>query len=447
MQDDLERSWEQIQLALRESVGERTYGLWLAPLRCVGLDGDTLLLSGPAEISTWASARLGPALRTATAAVLGPGIEVTFGSDAAPVRPRVPNAHHADAPRITDQLNPKYTFEQFVIGESNRLAHAAALSVAEMPTQAYNPLFIYGAPGLGKTHLLHSIGNYIRAFGGGLTVRYATAEDFTNAFVAALGARDMERFKSRYRDVDVLLIDDVQFLERTTRSEEEFFHTFNTLHASGSQVVFSSDRLPGDLGRIETRLRERFAAGLVTDIERPDAATRLAILRKRAAYDALTVSDDVLELVADRVTTNVRALEGALIRLVALASLSNAPLDRNTASEALRRLGVALDSKAGITITVIQHATEKHFDITAEELLSRSRAERVAWPRHVAMYLARELTSHSLPQIGRAFGGRDHTTVLHACRRVSQQMATSTTAFADVELLTAALSADQNPSS
>jgi chromosomal replication initiator protein len=440
--NDLDRSWEQIQLALRESVGERTFGLWLAPLRCVGLDGDTLILSGPPEISTWAAARLGPALRTATAAVLGPGIDVSIGPETGPGRTRPSGDRALAEPRPTDQLNPKYTFEQFVIGESNRLAHAAALSVAEMPTQAYNPLFIYGPPGLGKTHLLHSIGNYIRAFGGGLSVRYATAEDFTNAFVAALGARDMERFKSRFRAVDVLLIDDVQFLERTTRSEEEFFHTFNALHDSGSQLVLSSDRLPGDLGRIETRLRERFGSGLVTDIERPDHATRLAILRKRAAFDGLAVGDDVLDLVAARVTSNVRALEGALIRLVALASLTGEELNGAVASKALDRLGVALTANGTITISRIQHVTCEHFALSADELLSRSRAERVSWPRHVAMYLSRELTSHSLPQIGRAFGDRDHTTVLHACRRVTEQIATDPAAFAHIELLTTALAAD-----
>jgi chromosomal replication initiator protein len=336
-------------------------------------------------------------------------------------------------------LNPKYTFEQFVIGPSNRLAHAAALSVAEMPSQAYNPLFIYGPPGLGKTHLLHSVGNYVTAFGGGLTVRYATAEEFTNAFLAALAARNLEEFKGRFRGVDVLLIDDVQFLQRKARSEEELFHTFNALYDAGSQLVISCDRLPGDLGDLEDRLRERFAAGLVTDIERPDLATRLAILHKRAAHDGVALAPDAAELLAERVTTNVRALEGALIRLVAYGSLTRRPLDQALAHDVLERLGLPLSATLVPSITTIQDAACAHFSLTRDELLSRSRAERVVWPRQAAMYLCKELTEHSLPTIARAFAGRDHTTVLYACKRVAAHIAVSPPAYNDIEVLTASL--------
>jgi chromosomal replication initiator protein len=438
--EDLEQSWEQIRLALRESVGERTYGLWLAPLRCVGLDGDTLVLEGPPEVSAWASARLGPALQHASASVLGRTVAVRVGVDdaTAPAAPPIPLA--PTTPHGGSSPNPAYTFEQFVIGTSNRLAHAAALSVAEMPTQAYNPLFIYGPPGLGKTHLLHSIGNYIQAFGGGLSVRYATAEDFTNAFLAALAARDTEQFKARFRGVDVLLIDDVQFLERKTRSEEEMFHTFNALYDAGSQLVITCDRLPGDLSGIEYRLRERFASGLVTDIERPDRATRLAILRRRAAYDGLHIDDDALALLADNVTTNVRALEGALIRVVAFASLQRRQLDAALALEALARHGLTHAGTAEITIAQIQDAACSHFGLQRSDLLSRSRAANVTWARQSAMYLCRELTSYSLPHIGREFGDRDHTTVIHACRRVVADIAHKPAAFADIEALTATLS-------
>ena len=260
-------------------------------------------------------------------------------------------ASHPPVARPPPELNPKYTFEQFVIGPSNRLAHAAALSVAEMPSQAYNPLFIYGPPGLGKTHLLHSVGNYVSAFGGGLTVRYATAEEFTNAFLAALVARNLDEFKARFRGVDVLLIDDVQFLEGKARSEEELFHTFNALYDAGSQLVITCDRLPGDLADLEERLRERFAAGLVTDIERPDFATRLAILRKRAAHDGVALAADAAELLAARVTTNVRALEGALIRLVAYGSLTRRPLDRALVHDVLERLGLPLSAALAPSIT------------------------------------------------------------------------------------------------
>jgi len=433
---ELDHVWQQIQGALRESVGERTYGLWLAPLRCVSLDDDTLTIAGPPEVSAWASQRLAGALSNAAASVLGPSVAVAItDGTTTPNAPGPPSgASHPLAP-----LNPKYTFEQFVIGPSNRLAHAAALSVAEMPSQAYNPLFIYGPPGLGKTHLLHSVGNYVTAFGGGLTVRYATAEEFTNAFLAALAARSLEEFKARFRGVDVLLIDDVQFLQRKARSEEELFHTFNALYDAGSQLVITCDRLPGDLGDLEDRLRERFAAGLVTDIERPDLTTRLAILRKRATHDGVALAADAAELLAARVTTNVRALEGALIRLVAYGSLTRRPLDQALAHDVLERLGLPLSAALAPSINAIQDAACAHFVLTRDELLSRSRAERVVWPRQAAMYLCKELTEHSLPTIARAFAGRDHTTVLYACKRVAAHIAVSPPAYRDIEVLTASL--------
>ncbi|MGA3361811.1 MAG: chromosomal replication initiator protein DnaA [Solirubrobacteraceae bacterium] len=438
MTAELDHVWQQIQGALLASVGERTYGLWLEPLRCVSLDGETLVLDGPPEISAWASERLGGALESAARSVLGCGVAIQVAGHGTS-SPPAPGSR----PALEQRLNPKYTFEQFVIGPSNRLAHAAALSVAEMPSQAYNPLFIYGPPGLGKTHLLHSVGNYVNAFGGGLTVRYATAEEFTNAFLQALGARNLEDFKAHFRGVDVLLIDDVQFLERKARSEEELFHTFNALYDAGSQLVITCDRLPGDLGDLEDRLRERFAAGLVTDIERPDLATRIAILRKRAAHDGVAITDQALELLATRVTTNVRALEGALIRLVAYGSLTGRELDDALASDVLARLGVALTSMHSPSIDAVQEATCAHFGLSRAELLSRSRTERVVWPRQAAMYLCKELTTHSLPAIARAFDGRDHTTVLHACKRVAAHIAVSPPAYADIEALTAVLTAER----
>lgn len=435
MTPELDHVWQQIQGALLETVGERTYGLWLAPLRCVSLDGDTLVLDGPPEVSAWASQRLGGALASAASSVLGSTVAVSIAGHGAPTAVAPPGSRVATG----SALNPKYTFEQFVIGPSNRLAHAAALSVAEMPSQAYNPLFIYGPPGLGKTHLLHSVGNYVAAFGGGLTVRYATAEEFTNAFLNALVTRNLDEFKARFRGVDVLLIDDVQFLERKARSEEELFHTFNALYDAGSQLVITCDRLPGDLGDLEDRLRERFAAGLVTDIERPDPATRLAILRKRATHDGVSVTDGALELLASRVTSSVRALEGALIRLVAYGSLTCSELDHALANDVLERLGLALSSPRAPSITTIQDATCAHFGLSRDELLSRSRADRVVWPRQAAMYLCKELTTHSLPTIARAFDGRDHTTVLYACKRVGAHIAVSPPAYHDIEALTATL--------
>jgi chromosomal replication initiator protein len=435
---ELDHAWAEIRSALRAAVGERTYGLWLEPLHCAGLRDGTLHLTGPPEVCRWAGERLATVLKACAAAILGDDVTVAVSSEApGPPTPAASSRPH-DA---TAGLNPKYNFEQFVIGESNRLAHAAALSVAELPAQAYNPLFIYGPPGLGKTHLLHSIGNYITAYGGGLQVRYTTVEAFTNEFVAAIGGDGpgKDAFKHRFRGVDVLLIDDIQFLERKVKTEQELFHTFNALYETGSQLVITSDRTPSDLAQLEERLLERFQSGLVTDIGRPDYATRLAILRKRALHDEVAIADDALALIATSVTTNVRTLEGTLIRVVAYASLTAQPVTVALAAEVIDRLNLGTAASDPPTIASIQEAICKHFGISREELLSRSRTQRLAWPRHMAMYLARELTDHSLPVIGRHFGGRDHSTVLNACRRAGERLATDAKAYSAVELLTAGL--------
>ncbi len=436
---ELDHAWMEIRRGLSAAVGERTYGLWLEPLRCAGLHDGTLHLTGPPEVCAWAGDRLAGVLHACVAATLGAdvNVDITAGSPsvAAPV----------SAPRPEDSaLNPKYNFEQFVIGPSNRLAHAACLSVAELPAQAYNPLFLYGPPGLGKTHLLHAIGNYVRAYGGGLEVRYTTVEAFTNEFVASLGGglTGKDAFKHRFRGVDVLLIDDIQFLERKAHTEQELFHTFNALYETGSQLVITCDRTPNDLAQLEDRLRERFQSGLVTDIGRPDYATRLAILRKRVVHDGLDIDDDrALALIAAGVTANVRALEGALIRAVAYASLTGQRLTAGVAEEVMDRLGLRNRAAAAPTIETIQDKICSHFSISREELLSRSRAQRLAWPRHLAMYLSRELTEHSLPVIGREFGGRDHSTVLNACHRAGERLATDPKAYSAVERLTADLTA------
>jgi chromosomal replication initiator protein len=316
------------------------------------------------------------------------------------------------------------------------MAHAAALAVAELPGAAYNPLFIYGPPGNGKTHLLHAIANYLQAFGGGLEVEYATAETFTNRFINALRGSGMESFKSRYRHNDVLLIDDIQFFEKKERIEEEFFHTFNALYETGSQLVLTSDRPPRDLQALEDRLRERFESGLVTDIAPPDLATRLTILRKRAQYDGLpSVDEGTLRVIAERITTNIRALEGALIRVVAFHSLTQRDLDAKLAAEVLA--GLYPETRpARRTVQDIQQATCDAFGLSLDELLSNTRAARVAWPRQVAMYLARELTDATLPAIGREFGGRNHTTVLHAHRRTTERISSDPEAYEIVDHIT-----------
>jgi chromosomal replication initiator protein len=326
-----------------------------------------------------------------------------------------------------------------VIGEGNRMAHAAALAVAELPGAAYNPLFIYGPPGNGKTHLLHAIANYLRAFGGGLEVEYATAETFTNRFINALRGSGMEAFKNRYRHNDVLLIDDIQFLESKSKIGEEFFHTFNALYETGSQLVLTSDRPPRDLQALEDRLRERFASGLVTDIAPPDLATRLTILRKRAQYDGLPEIDEgALRAIAQRITTNIRALEGALIRVVAFHSLTQRALDSALAEKVLA--GLYPEARpAQRTVVDVQRATCEAFDLSLDELLSATRSARIAWPRQVAMYLARELTDATLPAIGREFGGRNHTTVMHAHRRTTERISCDPEAFEIVDHITRSL--------
>jgi chromosomal replication initiator protein len=437
-QPEATAAWQAIETELRRQVGDSGYEVWFQSLEPRSWDGELLLLQAPAATRTWISGRFGPVLQRCAKHALGPQSRVDFaGGEDAPAR-KAP-----DADIITGTLsgfNPRYCFEQYIIGEGNQLAHAAALAVAELPGQAYNPLFIYAPPGLGKTHLLHAIGNYVLAFGGGATVRYATAESFTNHFIAALGSKSLEAFKRAYRDADVLLVDDVQFLASKARTEEEFFHTFNALYESGRQLVLTCDRLPRALVSIEQRLRERFEAGLVADIAPPDHATRVAILRKRAALDQVPLADPgVLDVVADRVTDNIRALEGALIRVVAYHSLTQRPIDVALATEVLDALYPTRGSQAP-SIDDIQTTVAKHFHLSVTQLNSASRASQVSWPRQLAIHLARDLTGASLPTIGRAFGGRNHSTVMHACKRVSERLKHDPQAVEELDALTRQLS-------
>jgi chromosomal replication initiator protein len=432
-------AWTPIRDELRRAVTESTWHLWLEPLRPAALNDGELVLEAPDEIRSWVTSNFSRLLQAAAAAVLGAGATVRVvapgsvqAAQEAPGRPPKGSATGV-------AFNPRLTFDQFVIGDSNRLAHAAALAVAEMPGLAYNPLFICGPPGLGKTHLLHSIANYVRDHGAGLTARYTTVEAFTDHFVGALRGHGLEAFKAAYRGVDVLLVDDVQFLQSKAKTEQEFFHTFNALHQAGAQLVLTSDRLPRDMGELEERLRERFEAGLVVDVAPPDHATRLTILRKRVAQDDVgEVGEGALELIADRVDANIRALEGALIRVVAFGSLTGRPVTAELASEVLAGLYPELTPRAR-SLREIQERTCEAFGVSMDELLSPSRAQPLAWPRQVAMYLARELTDATLPAIGRAFGGRNHTTVLHAYRKTAERIANDREAYETVRRLTETL--------
>jgi chromosomal replication initiator protein DnaA len=333
------------------------------------------------------------------------------------------------------RLNPKYLFESFVIGASNRFAHAAAVAVAEAPGRAYNPLLIYGDSGLGKTHMLHAIGHYVRNLFAGARVRYVSSEEFTNDFINAIRDDRAASFQRRYRDVDVLLIDDIQFLEGKIQTQEEFFHTFNTLHNANKQIVITSDRPPKRLEALENRLRNRFEWGLITDVQPPDLETRIAILRKKAATERLTAPPEVLEFIASKIQTNIRELEGALIRVTAFASLNRQEVDLTLAEIVLKDL-IPEGGEPEITAGVIIAQTSAYFGLSIDDLCGSSRSRLLVTARQIAMYLCRELTELSLPKIGQQFGGRDHTTVMHADRKIRQLMAERRSVYNQVTELT-----------
>lgn len=333
-----------------------------------------------------------------------------------------------------DRLNPKYTFESFVCGSSNRFAHAAANAVAEAPGKSFNPLMIYGPSGLGKTHLLHAIGHYVRSYYDRLRVRYVSTEELTNDFINAIAENRTTAFRRTYRDVDVLLIDDIQFLESKIQTQEEFFHTFNTLHNAQKQIVMTSDRPPKLLEALEPRLRSRFEWGLMTDIQPPDLETRIAILRKKAAAERLTAGSDVLEFIASRIQSNIRELEGALIRVTAFASLNQQDVDLALAEAVLKDL--IPTETIQVSSTAILNQTSSYFDVSLDDLIGPNRSQTLVQARQISMYLCREMTDLSLPKIGQLFGGRDHTTVMHAYRKIKEQMGSNRSVYDKVTELT-----------
>jgi chromosomal replication initiator protein len=409
---DLGSIWQAVTERLRTAVPETTFRLWLEPLRAVAAQGDTLYVNAPEGIRTWVERRYAPLIGQSLSQVATGLREVSFAT------PETAAATVA-GPSVTEAaVNPTYTFERFVIGEGNRLAHAAALAVAEAPAEAYNPLFIHGPPGLGKTHLLTAIANYLHSSVPALHVRFTTAECFTNEFVAALRSSGAEEFKRRYRDIDVLLIDDVQFLEGKPHTEEEFFHTFNALYESGSQLVLSADRIPSELSTLATQLRDRFEWGLTVAVEAPNLATRIIVLRRLVREADIEITDgDALSVLARRIDANVRQLHGALTRVIAQASLRAEPLS----AELVDRVIPPGPTKSVDNVREIQDAVAAYFGIPHESLTGPGRAAKPLRARQLAIYLCRELTELSLPQIGRAFGGRDHATILNAIRRIDQQ--------------------------
>jgi chromosomal replication initiator protein len=441
-----ESLWNDVSARLREALNSTTYQTWFGGIADVGLDGDSFELAVPNEfVRDWIEGHFLDLIRAGVRDAGGEQLRVTLRvveSPPAPVVQAVPAAVRPlpvePLPRTESPgINPKYTFDSFVIGSSNRFAHAAALAVAESPAKAYNPLFIYGHTGLGKTHLLHAVSNFVTEHGGGLTCRYVTSETFMNDFINSLRDKRIEGFKQRYRTYDVLLIDDVQFFEHKERIQEEFFHTFNSLYEAGSQIVMSSDRPPRDIATLEERLRSRFEWGLITDIQPPDLETRIAILRKKVKTDGIQVADpQVLSFIASRISTNIRELEGALTRVVAFSSLTGRSLSVELAEDVLKDV-FPQGEAAEVSIRRIQELVSERFQLSMDELCGDKRSQNIVYPRQVAMYLSRELTDSSLPKIGKEFGGRDHTTVIHATSKIARLIREDRSVYNLVQELTA----------
>lgn len=453
---DLGPVWERTIAGLSDGGLSAQQRAWLKLSKPLGLLEDTALLAAPNEFTKeLIESRLRPFVAHALSAEFGREIRVAVTVEHVPdpepmVASGAPNPAElspeaafaaglgrepAARPPAPVRLNPRYMFETFVIGDSNRFPHAAAVAVAEAPAKAYNPLFIYGDSGLGKTHLLHAIGHYTLKLYPDSRVRYVSSEEFTNDFINSIRDDRQQAFQRRYRDIDVLLVDDIQFLENKERTQEEFFHTFNVLHDTEKQIVISSDRPPKQLSALEDRLRSRFEWGLITDVTPPDLETRIAILSKKAATERLPIPSDVLEYIATNIERNIRELEGALIRVAAFASLNKSQVDRTLAEIVLRDL-IPDATDPEITAAAIMNATAVYFGLSMEDLCGSSRSRVLVTARQIAMYLCRELTDLSLPKIGQHFGGRDHTTVMHADRKIRGLMAERRAIYNQVTELT-----------
>lgn len=433
MQLSAEKIWTLAQEQLRSKLGKDTFSMWFAPLRACSMDGNLVTLETPNEFSeVWLKDNYISLLQDAFAIAAGRHLQVKFkiASSGAPVIPTVPSVpvapsrnKAAESHERTGEahFNPKNTFDTFVVGNNNNFAYAAALAVAQAPGKSYNPLFLYGGVGLGKTHLLHAIGQHVSANKKGARVAYVSSEKFTNEYIDAIQNNKLVTFRKKYRQTDVLLIDDIQFLAGKERIQEEFFHTFNALHESHKQIVLTCDRPASEIQNLEHRLVSRFEWGLVTDLQPPGIEMRLAILQKKAQLMNVVLPEDVMNFLANRIRTNVRRLEGALIRVASYASLTGKKLTIEVVESLLREI-LHEEGRLTISIEVIQKKVAEHFDIRLADMTSKRRPENIAFPRQIAMYLSRQMTESSLSTIGEAFGGRDHGTVLHACRLVKDRM-------------------------
>lgn len=420
--------WNNVLASIEKKISKPSYDTWLKSTKAHSLQGDMLIITAPNEFARdWLEQRYSPLISGTLTEITGEELAVKFiipqnKSDDEPLlpNPAKKEKQEDEQPELSfNMLNQKNTFDTFVIGSGNRFAHAASLAVAEAPAKAYNPLFIYGGVGLGKTHLMHAIGHYVLEHNPSAKVVYLSSEKFTNEFINSIRDNKAIDFRNKYRKVDVLLIDDIQFLAGKESTQEEFFHTFNTLHEENKQIVISSDRPPKEIPTLEDRLRSRFEWGLITDITPPDLETRIAILRKKAKADGLDIPNEAMLYIANQIDSNIRELEGALIRVVAYSSLINKDINADLAAEALKDIIPSSKPKV-ITIHDIQKVVGEFYHIKLEDFSAKKRTKSIAFPRQIAMYLSRELTDFSLPKIGEEFGGRDHTTVIHAHEKISK---------------------------
>ena len=437
MQPSAENIWGAAQDRLRSMLSIDTYNLWFAPLRACGQENNSLMLEVANDFcEVWLKDNYMGLLQDVVALTCGQQLQIKFkvGSSHPPV-PALPAAEaggvkasvlveptaQRSGGNVELEFNPKNTFEAFVVGSNNNFAYAAALAVAQAPGKSYNPLFLYGGVGLGKTHLLHAIGHYVATHKRGARAAYISSEKFTNEYIDGIQNNQLAKFRKKYRQTDVLLIDDIQFLSGKERIQEEFFHTFNALHEAHRQIVLTCDRPASEIQNLEQRLVSRFEWGLVTDLQPPDGEMRLAILRKKAQLMGVELPEEIMSFLANRIRTNIRRLEGALIRVASFASLTGKTLSIEVVEGLLREI-LHEEGRTSVNVEIIQKKVAEHFDIRLADMTSKRRPENIAFPRQVAMYLAREMTGSSLSVIGEAFGGRDHGTVLHACRVVKDRM-------------------------
>ncbi|TFE25344.1 chromosomal replication initiator protein DnaA [Cohnella luojiensis] len=418
--------WQQVLSVIQTKLSKPSFDTWFKATKAFFLSDNVVIVTAPTTFAVeWLETRYTKLVSSTLSDYIGRPVDVKFSieevrpPEPAETSPSIPNRQPIVEEPMMHMLNPKYTFDTFVIGAANRFAHAASLAVAELPAKSYNPFFMYGGVGLGKTHLMHAIGHYILEHNPHMKVLYLSSEKFTNEFINAIRDNRGESFRNKYRNIDVLLIDDIQFLAGKEGTQEEFFHTFNALHEEHKQIVISSDRPPKEIPTLEERLRSRFEWGLITDIQPPDLETRIAILRKKAKAENLDIPNEAMMYIANMIDSNIRELEGALIRIVAYSSLTNQDISAHLAAEALKDI-LPTGRNRLITMQDIQQRVGDYYGLKLEDFKARKRTKAVAFPRQIAMYLSRELTDYSLPKIGDAFGGRDHTTVIHAHEKISQ---------------------------